>query len=176
MDPITAAVVAAVAAGASAGLSDTAAQAIKDAYAALKRLIAGRIGPHAVEAIESRPDWVEPHLKLGRLLLSAGRFDELVEWEKRLPDQADSYPALWVLRGRYAADRHEASQAAFCFAKAVELNGCHREAVYGLGQALMSLNRRDDADIYLRRAVDLQDARLRVRGRCPVAILARREY
>lgn len=55
MDPITV-IVAAVAAGASAGLKDAAAAAVKDAYSALKRLIAEHYGHVDVEGIERRPD------------------------------------------------------------------------------------------------------------------------
>ncbi|REJ75895.1 MAG: hypothetical protein DWQ29_16205 [Planctomycetota bacterium] len=107
-------------------------------------------------AIEARPDWIEPQLKLGRLLLSAGRLDEFVEWDEQLPEGADEFPALWVLRGEFAADQGESFRAAHCFARAVELNGCHRGAVYGLAQALLSLDRRDEAETYLQRAVRLQ--------------------
>lgn len=53
MDPITL-VVTAVALGASAGLTDTAAQMVKDAYAGLKALLSRR--EVDVSAVERRPD------------------------------------------------------------------------------------------------------------------------
>ena len=53
MDPISL-IVAAVAAGAAAGLKDTAAAAVKDAYAALKGLLSDR--GVDVDAVERKPD------------------------------------------------------------------------------------------------------------------------
>lgn len=57
MDPITL-IVTALAAGAAAGLGDTAAQAVKDAYAGLKSLIVGKVAQAApgVEQLEAAPD------------------------------------------------------------------------------------------------------------------------
>ena len=54
MDPITAA----LATGAAAGLTDVAAQAVKDAYARLKEALGARlpqVGVH-VQALEAQPD------------------------------------------------------------------------------------------------------------------------
>ena len=60
MDPITI-IVTAVAAGAALGLTDAAAQAIKDAYAGLRALIIRKYGDQgdvqdAVEKVEAHPD------------------------------------------------------------------------------------------------------------------------
>ena len=60
MDPITAAIVAALAAGATAGLTDTAKQAVADAFGGLKGLLQHRFGAgsevaKAVEGLEARP-------------------------------------------------------------------------------------------------------------------------
>ena len=57
MEPISTIIVTALAAGAAAGLTDTAAQAVKDAYAGLKRLIKGRYARAAagVDVLETDP-------------------------------------------------------------------------------------------------------------------------
>ncbi|MGV9678817.1 hypothetical protein ACWDSJ_26335 [Nocardia sp. NPDC003482] len=55
MDPVTAVVVSAIAAGAVAGVGDTAAQAIKDAYAGLKTLISRKYRDVDVMALERKP-------------------------------------------------------------------------------------------------------------------------
>jgi hypothetical protein len=55
MDPITM-IVAVVAAGAAEGLKDTAAAAVKDAYAGLKRFLARKYPKVGVEAVEARPE------------------------------------------------------------------------------------------------------------------------
>ncbi|MGW4368037.1 hypothetical protein ACWEKT_20580 [Nocardia takedensis] len=49
-------VVSAIAAGAVAGVGDTAAQAIKDAYAGLKSLLSSKYGDVDISALERRPD------------------------------------------------------------------------------------------------------------------------
>lgn len=61
MDPITAAILAAAAAGAIAGLTDTAKQAIADAYAGFKSLLKKKYGEtsevvKAAESVETKPD------------------------------------------------------------------------------------------------------------------------
>jgi hypothetical protein len=71
MDPITTVIVAALAAGAAAGVTDVAKQAIVDAYDGLKRIIQTRFGgqsdlSNAITSLESKPD-------------SAGRKDTLQE-------------------------------------------------------------------------------------------------
>jgi hypothetical protein len=55
MDPISA-IVAALAAGAAAALKDTASEAVKDAYGALKSLIGSRFGSVDVEQLEKNPE------------------------------------------------------------------------------------------------------------------------
>jgi hypothetical protein len=61
MDPITTAIIAAIAAGATAGVTESAKQAVVDAYEALKALLKKKFGGHSevvksVEGLETRPD------------------------------------------------------------------------------------------------------------------------
>ncbi len=61
MDPITAALVAAVSAGAVSGLTEASKTVITDAYSKLKALLARKFGGksdlvHAVEQVEAKPD------------------------------------------------------------------------------------------------------------------------
>jgi hypothetical protein len=55
MDPITA-IVAALAAGATAALKDTASEAVKDAYGAVKSLIKKQFGSVDVDQLEKNPE------------------------------------------------------------------------------------------------------------------------
>jgi hypothetical protein len=73
MDPITVTVVSALAAGAAAAAKDVATSAIKDAYAALKRLILDRYkksGPF-IEAIEADPTSQPEQAVLSKQLTAA---------------------------------------------------------------------------------------------------------
>ncbi|MGW5437127.1 hypothetical protein [Nocardia asteroides] len=56
MDPVTAVVVSAIAAGALAGVGDTATQVVKDTYAGLKRLLSRKYADVDVSAVEKKPD------------------------------------------------------------------------------------------------------------------------
>lgn len=61
MDPITAAIVAALEAGALSGLTETGKTAITDAYQSLKNLLAKKFGPRsqvvqAVDHLEAKPE------------------------------------------------------------------------------------------------------------------------
>jgi hypothetical protein len=55
VEPVTTALVTALAAGAAAGLKDTAAQAVKDAYAKLKGLIRTRYPNVSIDQLEQQP-------------------------------------------------------------------------------------------------------------------------
>lgn len=56
MDPVTAVVVSAIAAGAVAGVGDTATQVVKDAYVGLKSLLSRKYAEVDVSAVEKKPD------------------------------------------------------------------------------------------------------------------------
>lgn len=75
VDPITL-VVTAVAVGASAGLTDTATQAIKDAYAGLKTTLTGRRAD--VSGVERRPDSDAQRAALAEIIADAGGVDDEV--------------------------------------------------------------------------------------------------
>jgi hypothetical protein len=84
VDPISL-IVAAVAAGAAAGVKDSAADAVKQAYAGLKRLLFDRHGVD-VGAVERKPDSEAKRASLKEDLADAGAADdaELREAAERL--------------------------------------------------------------------------------------------
>lgn len=71
MDPVTAAVVAAVAAGALSGVGETAAQAVKDTYVTLKNLLSQKYRVD-VSGLERRPDSESKKSSLAEDLTDAG--------------------------------------------------------------------------------------------------------
>ncbi|MEU2043566.1 hypothetical protein [Nocardia niwae] len=77
MDPVTL-IAAAVAAGAAAGAGDTAKQAVRDAYTALKRLITRRYGVLEAEivGVESEPEEPLRRQLLARRLSKTGAGDD----------------------------------------------------------------------------------------------------
>ncbi len=76
LETVPAIVAEAVAVGAVAGLSDTAKQAVTDAYAKLKALVSGRVGLSGVESVERQPDSVARRSVLVEDLQRAGVEDD----------------------------------------------------------------------------------------------------
>jgi hypothetical protein len=88
MDPISL-IVAAPAAGASAAVKDTASQAVKDAYGALKALLRNRLGgdPRSeaeLDRVEQRPDADPQALKQPLRAVGAERDEELIRTARDL--------------------------------------------------------------------------------------------
>jgi len=92
MDPVSV-VAAAVGAGAATGLKDAAATSIKDAYSALKRLLAERYATIDVEPLERRPDSEPKRASLAEDLRDAGADsdDEILEAARRVLDEVSSH-------------------------------------------------------------------------------------
>ena len=75
MDPITV-IVSAIASGAAAGIKETATSAVKDAYAAVRRLIADRYAEIDLDPVERRPESEAKRASLGEDLEAAGAQDD----------------------------------------------------------------------------------------------------
>ena len=94
MDPITL-IVAALVAGAAAGLKDTASAAVKDAYSGLRSLIRSRFGHHdqaldeQLAAVDQKPDTDPAPLAEKLRSAGAGNDAELVQAARALLAKAD---------------------------------------------------------------------------------------
>ena len=94
MDPVTL-IIAALVAGASAGLQDAASTAIKDAYSGLKSLIRSRFGRHGQDIdqelaeVDNKPDTDPAPLAARLASIDAGHDEELVRAATALLQQAD---------------------------------------------------------------------------------------
>lgn len=101
MDPISA-IVAAIAAGASAALKDTAAEAVKDAYSGLKALIARRFSTVDVDQLER-----EPSSELRQAVMA----DELTKSDADADAQAEVLEAAKALLSALETEAPEAAAA-----------------------------------------------------------------
>ncbi len=110
----------------------------------------------ARSALESRSDLVAARSVIGRGLLATGRIAELVRWHRQLPEAADGDPRVWVIRGKFHDRAGQARAAARCFWEVLKLHPDHRTANYRLGELLRDLDRGTDAEVFSRRAADLQ--------------------
>ena len=71
------------------------------------------------EAIRLEPDHPAAHVALGKQLLVAGRFDELVNWSQRIPPAADEFADTWVVRARMSENAGDTQSAIRCLWEAV---------------------------------------------------------
>jgi hypothetical protein len=93
MDPISL-IIAALAAGAIAGVKDTAGQAVKDAYTGLKALLRSRFAGNrraeaALDQAERQPESDQALLAQHLRAAGAGRDEELIRAAQALLEQAD---------------------------------------------------------------------------------------
>lgn len=74
MDPVSTAMIAAITAGVTSGLTDTSKSALSDSYNGLKRLIAGRFAPaaQAVAELENVSDSPSLQNKLATIMAETG--------------------------------------------------------------------------------------------------------
>ena len=100
MEPVTTAILAAIAAGATAGVTDTAKAAIGDAYAGLKSLFQSKFGGdskvvEAVDKLEADPDSAGWKETVGKEVAAAGanRDQELIAAAQAVLARLDELPA-----------------------------------------------------------------------------------
>lgn len=67
------------------------------------------------DAIARQPDLVAAYVALGRQLLIAGRYSELIVWEKKIPSEADEYSETWLLRAQIAEKENLKESAIRCY-------------------------------------------------------------
>ena len=79
---------------------------------------------------------VAAQVMLGQRLLDQRRFDELIEWERTVPDEADRFPETWLVRARMADEFDDRAGAIRCYAEAFRLAPESKPACYGLSRLL----------------------------------------
>lgn len=87
------------------------------------------------EAIRLKPELIEAHVRLGRLLVDRDP-SEVPAWQRSLPTQAESHPDVWVARGQWSQHVGQTHAAIRCFGKAAKLDPNLRIAHYQLSQLL----------------------------------------
>src|SRR5690242_5650149 len=99
MDPITAAIVAALAAGATAGISDVGKQALVEAYSGLKTLLKKKFGSEgevikSVERLEAKPESIgrQETLKEDMASVNVDQDPELLQAAQVLLSQVRAQP------------------------------------------------------------------------------------
>lgn len=109
-----------------------------------------------MNAVELQPDLAEAQARLGRFLTSHGQSAEIERWLKHLPDSALEHPGTWEALGKWFASSSDWQASARCYWEAGRKNGASLIASHGLGRALAVLDREEDAEPFLDRAVRLE--------------------
>lgn len=116
---------------------------------------------HAVEllrkAISLSPAQAAAHVALGRQLLAERRFEELVNWSRQLPPDADGFPECWLVRAQLAERENDVPGAIRCYAEAARLAPENRQANLGLIRLLSSSGQAEDAKPFARHLQKLQE-------------------
>ena len=107
-------------------------------------------------AVQTTPDLIEAQYRLGQVLEQSGSATKFVKWNAQLPPAAEKHPGIWYTRGAWARRRYQLSAAARCFWEAVRRNPDHAPSNYHLGQVLISLHAQDNAQVFLKRAHNIE--------------------
>jgi tetratricopeptide (TPR) repeat protein len=123
---------------------------LSEAGKLLERLVAGA------------GDIIEVQSMYGWLLNETGRDAEFLDWNARLPVNADEHPGIWFARGLFLTRHQRPQEAARCFMETVVRSPNHFEATYRLSQVLSNLKHEQFAAIAGARAQELARVELAI--------------
>jgi tetratricopeptide (TPR) repeat protein len=116
-------------------------------------------------AIALEPHLAAAHVALGRQLLAARRFDELLPWNDRLPPGADDAADTWLVRARMAEEAQEIPAAIRCYAEAARRSPESKQANFRLAHLLAETGAGEASGRFVehgRRLRELEEAQNRV--------------
>lgn len=107
------------------------------------------------EAIRLKPELIEAHVRLGRLLVDRDP-SGVPAWQRSLPIQAESHPDVWITQGQWSQHVGQTRAAIRCFGNAAKLDPNLRIAHYQLSQLLADSEFADAAIDFAERSRLLQ--------------------
>ncbi|APZ95668.1 FG-GAP-like repeat-containing protein [Fuerstiella marisgermanici] len=111
------------------------------------------------QAIRVKPDFIEAHARLGKLLLDHSNIDDLPDWLAELPQSSEWNADLWIVVGQIHASNGNTKAAMRCYWEAGNIEAASLPANYLLGGQLTSLGRQNEAAVLLKRARMLEEYR-----------------
>ena len=99
------------------------------------------------------PELISAQAMLGELLLDEEEI-QFRQWHLKLPDEAESHPDIWYVRGLWARRHDQRQMAVHCFWQCVRLDPRHRRATVQLSQVLASLGE-DSSKAFRERAAQM---------------------
>jgi tetratricopeptide (TPR) repeat protein len=110
----------------------------------------------AKAAAQKHPEWAEAYVQWGRAVLELGVEDRFSSWDKAVSKDAEAHPGIWYVRGSWALKKQQTPTAVRCFWEVLRRDPNHPKACYQLGQALATLQRKSEADVFLERSKQLE--------------------
>ena len=117
------------------------------------------------EALRLAPNHLAASVALGKQLLAARRFDELVGWSRQLPPLADEFPDAWLVRGRMAENEGDVKGAIRCYWEAAARAPESRNANFRLARLLAEAGSAADSERFatqVRRIQELESVQDRI--------------
>jgi tetratricopeptide (TPR) repeat protein len=99
-----------------------------------------------------RPEMTEALAWKGWTLLYRQEFEQLAEWQAKLPHVADSHPLIWVVRGDWASESGDTQGAMRCYWEALQRNANNLQSNYRLAQLLTGDGQPDAGKLFQERA------------------------
>lgn len=84
--------------------------------------------------VEASPDVVRPQALLGKYYFESNQVENFVEWHEQLPEQANSHPDIWYLRGLWSKESEMYEQAASCFLRSLACSTRHAKSLFQFSQ------------------------------------------
>ena len=107
-------------------------------------------------AVQRQPGMMAAHAELGRYLLETEAFDALGAWEKQLPVDSESYPAIQKVLGFLELHRGDPTAAFAAFVTCARLAPDSKEACYQLSQLLFAMRDKSTAEAFADRVREIQ--------------------
>ncbi|MDB5388226.1 MAG: tetratricopeptide repeat protein [Planctomycetaceae bacterium] len=102
------------------------------------------------------PERAEAFVQWGRGLLELGHDDQFRTWSQTIPSTAEEHPGVWYLRGAWGLRAGQTRVAVRCFWEALRRDPNHQKACYQLGQCLVTLQKKSEAEPFLNRSRQLE--------------------
>lgn len=109
------------------------------------------------QAIQIQPDHAAAHVALGGYLVDARRFDQIGDWNERLPAAAEEFPETWIVRARMAENQDDFKGAVRCYGEAARRAPQSKIANVRLSQLLSELGYAEIAARFAQHARHLQE-------------------
>ncbi len=110
------------------------------------------------DTIERMPEYFRPYALIGQIKLRQGNDDDAEGYFEQALERNPSDYQSWSGKGSIARNRKDDAMAQVCFQRAIQANPAHYYPYYIMGVFLQQSKRVEEAEPYLRKAVEMHSA------------------